>query len=176
MSAADDLLAAALLSDLARAMSDPTARVVSAPPHVVDAPTAEAPAPSLRDMIAEQCAAQPDRLPWPEDWFDRTDSGQAQACRDLWGAALLACVRHAIGAAGMTDTRLNAGARILNVDWFRSKDFHMMCALAGLDGVAMMDRLSNPALRDQIVARLSANPKAGVPQPGSRRGSGGDDV
>lgn len=177
MSAADDAVTTALLADLAAAQAARRAPVVTAPqPVPVDAPPEDVPAPPLRDMLAELQEAQPDRLPWPDDWFDHTDSGQIKACRSIWGAALLACIRHALDASGMTDKRLNAGARVLNVDWFRSRDFHMMCALAGLDGVAMMDRLSDPARRDDIVARLSANPKEGVPQRVSRRAGGGGDV
>jgi hypothetical protein len=118
--------------------------------------------PSLREMIAEQCAADPDRLPWPDDWFDHTDSGQAQACRDLWGAALIACIRTALDATGVYDGRPSRETVNLSSSWFRSSDFHMMCALAGLDGVACMNRLIDPDRVPEIIAAFKGAPKGGA--------------
>lgn len=152
---ADDVLAAVLADYMAAADGARPARSVAGGP---DTP----PRPDLRSMLAEQCAADPDRLPWPDDWFNGTDSGQAAACRALWGAALFACIRSALGAIGANDAK---NTRTVSLSWFETKDFHTMCALAGFDGVAIADRLSDPDRIADIIARLE--PVRG-PQRGQR--------
>jgi hypothetical protein len=107
-------------------------------------------------MIIEQHDAQPDRLPWPSDWFETTDSGQIAACRELWAAALTACIKTALGIDGEYTRRYGQDdARLRSTSWFRSRDFYTMCALAGIDGPACAERLSDPAARPEIIRQLT---------------------
>lgn len=115
---------------------------------------------NVRLMVAEQCEAQPDRMPWPDDWFDHTDSRQVAACRALWGAALTACIQTALGIDGQYTRRYGQkDARLRSTSWFRSKDFHTMCALAGLDAKACAERLSDPEALPEIKRLLTHNNK-----------------
>ncbi|WP_322889325.1 MULTISPECIES: hypothetical protein [unclassified Yoonia] len=115
----------------------------------------DAPRPKLRSMIAEQHADQSDRLPWPKDWFETTDSGQIAACRALWAAALTACIKTALGIDGEYTRRYGQNdARLRSTAWFRSRDFYTMCALAGLDGPACAERLSDPERRPEVMRML----------------------
>jgi hypothetical protein len=155
---ADDALAVILADYMAAADDARPSR--SAPSAAVTPDTTLRP--DLRAMLAEQCAADPARLNWPDDWFDYTDSGQIAACRALWGAALLACIRSALGAIGANDAK---NTRTVSLSWFQTKDFHTMCALAGFDGVALADRLTDPARVAEIAKRLE--PVRG-PQRGQR--------
>lgn len=156
----DDALAAILADYMAAA--DDARPALPAPSAAVarDAPTR----PDLRAMVAEQCAADPERLPWPDDWFDYTDSGQVHACRALWASALFACIRSALGAVGAVDAR-NTRSASVSISWFRTTDFYTMCALAGFDGVALADRLTDPERVAEIAKRLE--PVRG-PQRGQR--------
>lgn len=107
-----------------------------------DAPVS--PPPTLRSMLDELAASDPARLPWPDDWITRRDPGDADACRRMWGACLISCLHSVLKEAmaefarGPKKPRLqrNEGRPVLN-GWIGSRDFHMVCALSGLDGVAV---------------------------------------
>jgi hypothetical protein len=118
--------------------------------------------PDLRAMCAEQCAADPDRLPWPDEWFAQTDSGQAQACRQLWGAVLLACVRDVLGLDDKMARQIGYVRGSVSDSFFHTRDFHTICACAGFDGVALAERLTDPARRPQIAEALLGAPKGGA--------------
>ena len=126
----------------------------------------EAPRPSLRVMVDELQAAHPERAPgepgweatrpaWPDSWFDARDPGDVSACRKLWASVLLACIRDVVqdlqGSEGFDQKRVP----VASSSWIGSRDFHEVCALAGVDGVAVADRLArlgdDRALRDRIL-------------------------
>lgn len=79
-----------------------------------------------------------ERLPWPDDWFGPCDSGEARACRKIFGAALFELVFSMLLAQQTFLTRsagrnpsYNVGAP--SFSWLRTKDFMDVCDLAGLD-------------------------------------------
>ena len=150
-----------LLADL---LGLPRRDVIRAAPVDVsdDAPV---PRPSLRAMVGELQATHPERMPgepgwemtrpvWPDSWFDARDPGDVTACRKLWASALLACIRDVVqdrhGSKGFDQKRVPVSS-----GWIGSRDFHEVCALAGVDGIAVADRLArlddDPALRDRIL-------------------------
>jgi len=107
---------------------------------------------------AKVTAGQGDRVeraPWPDRWWGAFDSADAAACRALWGEALRLLLIDAF--------RDVAGTSRASVSWVGGRDFHMMAALAGLDGTALADRLApalkDPARAEQMVMRL----RVGVP-------------
>ena len=149
-----------LLADLLGLPSPDITRVAPTP-----AAETEAPRPSLRAMVDELQAAHPECAPgepgweatrpaWPDSWFDARDPGDVTACRKLWASALLACIRDVVqelhGSKGFDRKRVPASS-----GWVGSRDFHEVCALAGVDGVAVADRLArlddDSALRDRIL-------------------------
>lgn len=117
--------------------------------------------PSVQSLVSKQCAEDPDRMPWPSDWFEGTDTGQATVCRELWGAILLIAVRDALGI--QTEMTRKLGAKFDPSDsYFHSRDFHAVCAFAGFDGVALAERLTDPDRRDAIIEALVGTPKGGA--------------
>jgi hypothetical protein len=139
MSRLDDQTVAQLLSDLDDVSAQRRAKLAAA------AATAkqqdELPPVPLRDMLDELQIAQPDRLEWPDSWFGRVDPGDADACQQLWCAALLTCIRSAVGLLP-DDVNGSGHSRPVGSSWIGSRDFHTMCALAGVDGEACVYRLS----------------------------------
>lgn len=59
-----------------------------------------------------------------------------QACRNLWCAVLAAMWDLATRPCRRDSRSEIEGAR----EWFGSRDFHMVCALAGFDGMAVLER------------------------------------
>lgn len=176
----DALAAAAVVDDGDDAMAPPDRGLIAALEAVLGvAPVAPAraaapPAPpepvaevcitsaALRGYLAARAGADPARLPWPEDWWDRTDPGHWDACRKLWAFALLkqiedmliVTLRRAAGterSGQRRDVSSNVGIRT-QPEWVGCRDFHMVCALAGLDGEASADAL-RPAMADPALAR-----------------------
>lgn len=143
----DDLTVMRLLSDLEAARNP---QVLAAP---VPDDTDDPPPRPLREMLDELAEADPNRLPWPDDWFAHTDSGQIAACRGLWNSVLLSCIRSVFGALGVGEEQ--AGNKRLEASWIGSRDFHMVCALCGLDGVAVQSRLRRMASDPALIAALS---------------------
>ena len=115
--------------------------------------TPDAPRPSLRTMIAELQSKIPERAvgepgweitrpAWPDSWFDARDPGDVAACRRLWASALLACIRDVVQDMNQSKDFDRKIGRV-SAGWIGSRDFHEMCALAGVDGAAVVDRLTN---------------------------------
>tara|TARA_R110002126_G_scaffold216367_2_gene362424 strand:- start:2266 stop:2694 length:429 start_codon:yes stop_codon:yes gene_type:complete len=105
-----------------------------------------------RDGVAEADAADltDTRPDWPEDWQTRRDAEDAVACQRLWQALLMACLRDAVEDLLSPRCRPTPAQRKLGMapaGWIHSRDFHMTCALAGVEGAAVA------ALVDQAVAR-----------------------
>lgn len=148
MNTLDDILAHRLLAGLDVLGAVPPNRQNTAP-NSADADAL--PGRPLRSMLDELAAAQPDREPWPDDWFEYTDSGQIEACRKLWCQVLLSCVRAALNVDGSNDRQ---NSRPVPFDWIGSRDFHMICALAGFDGVAVAERLQSEDLIADIRTRF----------------------
>lgn len=107
----------------------------------------------LSDMLAEQQAADPDRLPWPSDWLSGPNPYDWIMCRRMWCAVLLTCIRDALKVAHI-DKSTVAERYAASSGWIGSKDFHMVCALAGVDGVAFSDRLARIAKDPAAIARV----------------------
>ena len=108
--------------------------------------------------------ADPDRAPWPADFFSSADPGEAERCRRLWCAILATNAKEGIRAAvrrlsGMPTTAALAACE----SWIGSRDFMQVCDLAGLDGRALADRieplLNNLAQAQALLDRLTS--KAG---------------
>lgn len=145
LAALDAARAAPPVSDvLALVQTDAApASAVQAGPVVHPAPPAR---PCLRRMLQEQHAAEPDRLPWPDDWFDRTDSGQISACRALWCEILRMLLmdvarahanrRSVPGAPTSVPWHLHG-----NDGWLGSRDALIVAALAGFDPEALVGRV-----------------------------------
>ena len=137
MTAQDDIMVDRLLADLDAVAGQDSETITAAQAAMRQD---DLPAVPLRKMLEEQHQAQPDRLPWPDDWFDRRDPGDAAACQRLWGAVLLTCIRSAIGASADEDNG-NTYVSAVPSGWVGSRDFHIVCALAGFDGQAVSDRV-----------------------------------
>lgn len=73
--------------------------------------------------------------PLPEFDFEEPE---ARDCRALWAAVLFEMWR--VVFQPHFDTAV--GERQQSIAWFRSRDMHMVCALAGLDGEAVRDRFN----------------------------------
>ncbi len=91
-----------------------------------------------------------ERLPWPADWATSRDPADAYRCRAMWCGVLIACLSSAITEflqpralpeEKHTNRRDLRGETGIAPRWIGSRDFHMICALAGFDGVAIRERL-----------------------------------
>ena len=92
-----------------------------------------------------------ERLAWPDEWFDANDIEAGQACGALWGEVLRLCLVDISAVAGgirRAELSLSGYATTQARDsWLRSRDFQEVAALAGLDGHAVLERLT-PILAD----------------------------
>ena len=110
---------------------------------------------NIRAMVEEQVAADPARLPWEPEWW-RSDElpMQHKRCLLMWQTALrdlLAdALRDVLGLKPLPNLTTSAGTRA----WLGSRDFHMVCALAGLDGGAVEDRVMAAIATDAGAAAL----------------------
>ncbi len=66
----------------------------------------------------------------------------AEACRRLWCEVLLEQYRCAIGRASPP---ISSNEQRTAFDWFGSRSFWTVCALAGVDGEAILSALQGPA-------------------------------
>lgn len=64
------------------------------------------------------------------------DEPEAKDCRALWAAVLFEMWRSVF----QPHFDATVGERQQSIAWFGSRDMHMVCALAGLDGDAVRDR------------------------------------
>ena len=112
----------------------------------------------LREMLDELAASDPERLPWPADWLDVRTSGEVRACRTLWQAVLMSCLRSAMGEITSFDHQ--SGSQQVSVSWIGGRDFHLVCALAGFDGDAVASRLAKMRETPEGVAGFLERSKA----------------
>lgn len=101
----------------------------------------------------------PDRLPWPDDWISRRDPADAHACRKLWVSVLIFCAQGALeGRARDLRSGVGVGDAVTS-SIIGTEDFQMICALAGLDGDALIGALAHcwpdPDLCEAMLERLS---------------------
>ncbi|PHP28015.1 hypothetical protein [Limimaricola cinnabarinus] len=77
------------------------------------------------------------RMPWPEHWWAGTDSADVARCRTLWQEVLRQCLMSAI------DVHLGAPIKANDATpaWIGSRDFAMVCDLAGFEPSAVAERL-----------------------------------
>jgi hypothetical protein len=92
-----------------------------------------------------------ERLPWPDDWVTSRDPADHYRCQMMWCSVLSQCVASMLNRflQPRTVTRderrsqaLYKDGPVVSTDWLGSRDFHMICALAGFDGVAVCERLT----------------------------------
>lgn len=95
-----------------------------------------------RDLAALR-AAEPERAPWPAEWFSQSDSLDGRHCRALWRAVLHQCVvaalhrreRELSGRQGFSDHERSNGW--VEYGWIGSRDFLMIADLADVDGTRL---------------------------------------
>jgi hypothetical protein len=95
-------------------------------------------------------SVEEERLPWPDDWATSRDPADAYRCRAMWCSVLIYCLtsmltellqhRSVFVEERRNQSTLRDGAAV-GPGWVGSRDFHMICALAGFDGTAMKERL-----------------------------------
>jgi hypothetical protein len=127
-----------------------------------DALPPEPPPRPLRVMLDELARHDPDRMPWPDDWLTRREVPDVRACLALWGEAL----RRMLLSACDTVVRHHMEPSGVGSGWVGSRDFHEVCALAGLNGVAIEEKVrpllqsaeSAKALRDRLAAPRERGP------------------
>ncbi|MDN5789037.1 hypothetical protein [Pseudorhodobacter sp.] len=81
-----------------------------------------------------------------------------RACRALWASVLLVQWSDAFPESRVT--KRGGGAfgrrsRDYACDWFGSRDFHQVCALAGLDGSSVMSRFHARLRQEQAAGCAS---------------------
>ncbi len=119
----------------------------------------------LRDAIAALHAVEPAREPWPESWFTHTDSGDGHRCLQMWAECLRICLVDACGEACKTfeaqakwdemPEKMRKGPRPLPRNaWVGTSDFMQVCALAGLDGQAVLDQVAPKLTQLNTAAEL----------------------
>jgi len=106
--------------------------------NILDRNIGEPGVPSLRVILRVRAERDPNRLPWPDEWFDHSDSAQFDACRALWGDALrmmLMGVCEVVIGRRSFDVRVGDG-------WLGTRDYRIVCSLAGFDPDALHERLT----------------------------------
>lgn len=147
----DDLLADALRDFIDGVDAD---RVAAAP---APAPAAAPQYESIRDICdarAIEHGDDPHFVPWPDSWFTENDVGDARACKELFGEVLLVGLRDVLTGEFSAARAKLAGKCRVSDSWVGTRDFHTVCALAGIDGLALAQRLANPAQRAEMAKRL----------------------
>lgn len=71
---------------------------------------------------------------------------RARACQRLWCAVLLAALEDEARAERRWAVKARGGAARRIASWVGSRDFFTVCALAGVDGPAVLDRWNAGAL------------------------------
>jgi hypothetical protein len=103
----------------------------------------------MRDA-ADIHPVEEERLPWPDGWDAARDPADAWRCRMMWCAVVSACVMsmlrahlspRAMDRPVRRSDPLHKDGPAVGPGWLGSRDFHMTCALAGLDGAAVEHRL-----------------------------------
>jgi hypothetical protein len=118
--------------------------------------------PALRAALLRLRDVEPDRAPWPEEWWTRNDPADGVRCQRMWSECLrLSLIEVCDVCCKDFDLReawdakpaaLRRGKRPdVRPSWIGSPDFHEVCALAGLDGEAVAQRA-----RAQLVSREGA--------------------
>jgi hypothetical protein len=138
-----------------------------------DAPLMDRPlrGPELQTVLAQMRDTQPDRAPWPAEWFDYNDPSHAYRCRNLWGEVLRLSLIDVCTAIAKDYARAEQWDRAPPTfrigprpeprpSWVGSSEFHMVAALAGFDGAAIADRVSrkltSPAGTAELLAAMNA--------------------
>ncbi len=162
-------------------------KVKPARPEAQDAEQRPLRGDELRDAIAALCAVEPAREPWPDSWFAHTDAGDGHRCLQMWAECLRICLVDACDEAcktfeaqakwDATPEKMRKGPRPLPRNaWVGTSDFMQVCALAGLDGQAVLDRvapqLSQLATAAELGIALSGAARRGFANVRSSFGSG----
>jgi hypothetical protein len=96
--------------------------------------------------------ASTDRAPWPEEWFATNDPAHGYRCQRMWAECLRMSLLDVCETYCKDCDRRDAWDRASDVfrqgprpevrpSWVGSADFHLVCALAGLDGDAVAQRV-----------------------------------
>lgn len=183
-------LAEPRLQRIVRNRVQPVRVPVNVKPALVDQPD-ERPlrGEALRDEMNKLRAAEPDREPWPDSWFTHTDAGDGHRCLQMWAECLRICLVEAAdqtckdyeaqAAWDAKPEKLRKGPRpIVRSSWIGTSDFMQVCALAGLDGQAVLDRIA-PKLATHLGAAelglaLSSAARRGFANTRTSFGNAGD--
>jgi hypothetical protein len=168
-----------LIEALGRVMRGETLPAPAAPSSACATPRPARPRPARlerpdrqrdlsRDLsrdLAAACAADPERQPWPEDWFRVSDPMDAARCLALWQAALAELLAAALmtrqweltGFQGPKPIPDNCGGHV-PWDWIGTRGFHEVCDLAGFDGAqvaaSILSQARSPVAIDRLLCDL----------------------
>lgn len=87
----------------------------------------------LRVAVLQQERADPDRLRWPEWWWDGPTSADYDACQKLWRHGLAACIRAALEEGLKLRGRGRDAALSDRLPWIGTADYLEVADLAGWD-------------------------------------------
>lgn len=159
-----------LIEALGRVMRGETlpAPVAASRPRAIPRPARLERPDRMRDLgreMAAACAADPERLHWPADWFCRSDPMDAARCLVLWQAVLLECLAAALVTRQWELTGFRGPPPIpqahggaLAWGWIGTPGFHEICDLAGFDGAevaaSLLSQARSPAAIDRLLCDL----------------------
>jgi hypothetical protein len=106
----------------------------------------------LRAVLAALRNDEPDRAPWPVEWFANNDPADGVRCQRMWAECLRVSLLDVCEAFckdwdrrahwDSTPAAVRQGTRPdVRPTWIGSADFHEVCAMAGLDGEAVASRV-----------------------------------
>lgn len=108
--------------------------------------------PELQAVLAALRNEEPDRAPWPAEWFVHNDPADGVRCQRMWAECLRVSLLDVCEAFckdwdrrahwDATPAAVRQGTRPdVRPTWIGSADFHEVCAMAGLDGEAVASRV-----------------------------------
>lgn len=109
---------------------------------------------SLQDFIDQRDGNNPEALAWPDGWAAGRDPAEVRACQRLWITVLLSVLRDVL-CVTTKDAARNGHYQRTDDSYLRSRDFHTVCALAGVDGTAVADAVDRDpdAMRRRILGQ-----------------------
>lgn len=120
---------------------------------------------ALQAALARILAEEPDRTPWPEDWFAGADPADTARCQRMWAECLRLSLLDVCETYCKDCDRRDAWDRASGVfrrgprpdvrpSWIGSSDFHLVCAMAGLDGEPVAERVKAKLISREGAAEM----------------------
>ena len=104
--------------------------------------------------------ADPDRMPWPSDWTARRDPADATACRRMWSSVLRSALFEVVSGEIQVQSERRQSRPAVDRHYLDTRDFGDVCNLAGLDPIAVRERvlaaLACPEGRAAMSSRAAA--------------------